>query len=318
MHKPALVRDISLALSPLLAGIAISLVWHIFFSPVPLLSILGDLGTILVFLLGIASVVMLVAVLVKHGSQAMLDQALEDSQQAQDESHRRFLQRLDHEVKNPLTGIRAALANLTGASMGVVEERERSLEDIHHQVERLTRLVNDLRKLAELEDRPIEHLPVDAASLLEEVVETVQANPVYTGRDLRLVISKVPWSLPNVVGDRDLLGLAFYNLVDNALKFTHKEDSIEVRAFEDGHWLLVEVADTGPGIPTEDLPRVFEELYRGKNARGFEGSGLGLSLVQRILSRHGGEISVRSRTSPETSGKTGPRGTVFTVRLPIA
>jgi signal transduction histidine kinase len=72
----------------------------------------------------------------------------------------------------------------------------------------------------------------------------------------------------------------------------------------------VEIADTGPGIPAVDLPRVFEELYRGANARGHEGSGLGLSLVRRVIDRHGGTIAVRSR-------RDGARGTVFTVSLPL-
>jgi two-component system, OmpR family, sensor kinase len=307
MSKPNLARDLLLALLPFLAGIALSLAWHFAFPPVPLLNILVDAATTLNGLLAIASLLLVVAVVSRHTSQQMLDQALNERQRAQDQAHRRFLRRLDHEIKNPLTGIKAALANLPAR-----DEPSRSLRDIQHQVERLSRLVNDLRKLAELEEREIEHLPVDPAALLQEVVETAGASSQYGGRKLRLSISNVPWSLPSVTGDRDLLGLAFYNLVDNALKFTRPDDSIEVRAFEDGRWLIVEVADTGPGIPAEDLPRVFEELYRGSNARGFEGSGLGLSLVQRIIARHNGEVTVRSR-----SGQT-PGGTVFAVRLPLA
>jgi signal transduction histidine kinase len=86
-----------------------------------------------------------------------------------------------------------------------------------------------------------------------------------------------------------LLWLVFYNLLDNACKFTRPEDAIELRAVEDGHWLVVEVADTGIGIAEDDLPHLFEELYRGSNARGVEGSGLGLSLVQRVVTRHGAQ-----------------------------
>jgi signal transduction histidine kinase len=73
----------------------------------------------------------------------------------------------------------------------------------------------------------------------------------------------------------------------------------------------VEIADTGPGIPAEELPRIFEELYRGSNARGSEGSGLGLALVRRVVERHGGRISVRSR-------RDGVQGTVFIVSLPVS
>ena len=85
--------------------------------------------------------------------------------------------------------------------------------------------------------------------------------------------------------------------------------ALAVRALEDGKAIVIEVADSGSGIHAEELPKIFEELYRGSNARGVEGSGLGLALVNRIVSLHGGQIIVRSR-------QENPRGTVFTVRLP--
>jgi two-component system OmpR family sensor kinase len=103
--------------------------------------------------------------------------------------------------------------------------------------------------------------------------------------------------------------LAVYNLVENALKFTAGEDSIEVRALEDGRAIVIEVADTGSGIAPDDISKIFEELYRGSNARGTDGSGLGLALVNRIASLHGGGVGVRS-------SQIEPRGTVFTLRLP--
>jgi signal transduction histidine kinase len=95
------------------------------------------------------------------------------------------------------------------------------------------------------------------------------------------------------------------------LKFTSAGDSVEVRALEDGKAIIVEVADTGPGIAPDDLQNVFEELYRGTNARGVDGSGLGLALAQRIVDLHGAQIAVRSHQAE-------PRGTIFTVRLPIS
>jgi two-component system OmpR family sensor kinase len=149
------------------------------------------------------------------------------------------------------------------------------------------------------------HIP----ELLDDVVDAARTIPAYQGRNLSLFITKVPSPLPPVTGDRDLLGLAVYNLVENALKFTGPNDSVEVRALEDGRAVVVEVADSGAGIAAEDLSRIFEELYRGANARNTEGSGLGLALVNRIVSLHGGQIGVRSR-------QNGPRGTVFTLRLP--
>jgi two-component system OmpR family sensor kinase len=172
-------------------------------------------------------------------------------------------------------------------------------------------LLTDLRKLSDLEERSIEHMPVDIPELLDDAVKAARAIPVYQGRRVNLLITKVPSPLPGVTGDRDLLGLAVYNLVENALKFTSANDSVEVRALEDGKAILVEVADSSAGIPSEDRSKIFEELYRGSNARTTDGSGLGLALVNRIVSLHGGEIDVRSRQEE-------PRGTVFTVRLPVS
>jgi two-component system OmpR family sensor kinase len=109
------------------------------------------------------------------------------------------------------------------------------------------------------------------------------------------------------VGDWDLLFLATYNLLDNAYKFTRPGDTVEVRAIEEADSVVIEVADTGPGIPEEELPRVWDELYRGQGARGIPGSGLGLALTRAIVDRHGGGVALRSRAG---------QGTVVTLRLP--
>jgi two-component system OmpR family sensor kinase len=110
-------------------------------------------------------------------------------------------------------------------------------------------------------------------------------------------------------GYRDLLFLAIHNLLDNALKFTRDGDRLEIRAFEDGTTIVVEVADTGPGVPDKELPHIFEELYRGQEARGVEGSGLGLAPVKAVVEQHGGRAAVRSRSG---------QGTVFILRLPAS
>jgi len=226
-----------------------------------------------------------------------------------EESRRQFIRRLDHELKNPLTGLQAALVNMAEAPDEA--DRARAAENARQALERLRRLLADLRKLAELDEQSLERLPVDIPALLEEVTDAVRSLPSAQGRAIHLLISRVPWPFPPVRGDRDLLSLAFYNLIENALKFTTSQDTVEIRALEDGKVILVEVADSGPGIPPTDLPKIFEELYRGVNARRVEGSGLGLALTRRIVRLHGGTLEVRSRQDE-------PRGTVFTVRLPVA
>jgi two-component system OmpR family sensor kinase len=222
------------------------------------------------------------------------------------EDRRRFLRRLDHELKNPLTAIRAGLANL-GETSNLAFRRE-ALTSVEAETLRLSRLTADLRKLAELETRPLERGPVHLAELLQEALGLAQEQPQARTRHLTLTLPQAPWPLPLVSGDWDLLFLAVYNLLDNALKFTQSGDTVEVRAFEDGATVVLEVADTGPGIPEAELPHVWEELYRGQGARGIRGSGLGLALVQAIVERHGGQTNLRSRAG---------QGTVVTLRLPV-
>lgn len=236
-------------------------------------------------------------------TQMQVDEAKRDAEQGR----RRFLRRLDHEIKNPLTGLRAALVNMQEVHTSA--DRQRAVENASHAVERLTRLLTDLRKLSDLGERPIELWQVDVPDLLQDVVDAAHSLPAYEGRDVNLLIPKVPSPFPTITGDRDLLVLAIYNLVENALKFTCETDSVEIRLLEDGRAILIEVADSGAGIPAEDVSKIFEELYRGSNARSTEGSGLGLALVHRIIASHGGRIDVRSSQEE-------PRGTVFTIRLP--
>lgn len=231
-----------------------------------------------------------------------------DSMHELEQNRRSFLRRLDHEIKNPLTGLRAALVNMQETQ--AVDERQHAVENAGRAVTRLSRLLADLRKLSDLGERPIERARVDIPDLLQDAVDAARVLPAFDGREISLFIPKVPSPFPAVTGDRDLLVLAVYNLIENALKFTCADDSVEVRAAEDGQLVVIEVADSGVGIPPEDVSKIFEELYRGSNARSTEGSGLGLALVKRIIALHTGQVTVRS-------SQTEPRGTVFTIRLPV-
>lgn len=306
---------------PVLAGLVLSILARIIFPTVsPTLSTI-DIGIagfvfgatvrnvgIVAFIVGfvITGIVLLIRYWdTRHISQAQTMYA--DYLQETEQKRRQFLRRLDHEIKNPLTGLRAALVNLQEAK--AADERWQAQQNAGKAVERLTRLLTDLRKLADLDERPIERYSVDVPDLLEDVVEATRAIPAYEGRNISLLIPKVPSPFPMIIGDRDLLLLAVYNLVENALKFTSANDSVEVRAMEDGKAIVIEVADSGAGIASEDLSKIFEELYRGTNARSTEGSGLGLALVHRIAVLHGGGVGVRSSQNE-------PRGTVFTMRLP--
>ncbi len=294
---------------PLILGGLASILMQAFLHPVPILVFKIDIG-IVVFVAGMFLTALSAAFYFGVSIRERLARkSLEASLQEAEQSRNRFLRRLDHEIKNPLTGLQAALANLRES--GSLQERERAARNADRAVERLARLLADLRKLSDLAERPLERLPVDIPQLLEEMIEAAHSQPAYKERQISLMVTRVPRHLPAVKGDRDLLGLAVYNLIENALKFTAEGDSVEVRALEDGSSIIVEVADTGPGIAPNDLQNVFEELYRGVNARGVDGSGLGLALTQRIVDLHSAQITVRSHQAE-------PRGTVFTLRLPIS
>lgn len=294
------------ALVPTALGVALALlVWNGKL-PNPVLRAWTDLGTLLLAIGLLVSGVTLPIAASAALFQQRLEQMLAGEQEQAAEAHRRFILRLDHELKNPLTAIRVGLANLAVASSET--ERQDVLTTVGEQAERLGRLSADLRKLAELETKPLEQTAVDVAELLQEAVELARQQPAIAERSLALSMPRAPWPLPAVRGDRDLLFLAVYNLLDNALKFTHPGDTLEVRAFEDEATVLVEVADTGAGVLADDLPHIFEELYRGQGVQGEAGSGLGLALVKAVIERHGGSVTVRSRPG---------QGSVFTVRLPV-
>jgi len=258
----------------------------------------------------LATLILIVAVLLTLASLAALWVITRFEQQHQrltfqaTDDRLRFLRRLDHELKNPLTAIRAGLANASEAPDEAA--RQEAFVTVEAQALRLSRLAADLRKLAELETRPLERAAVDIAALLQETFDLAQERTAE--RQLSLSIPQAPWPLPQISGDPDLLFLAVHNLLENAIKFTRPGDRVEVRAFEDGSTLVIEVADTGPGILEDELPHVWEELYRGQGARGVPGSGLGLALVRAVIERHGGRVSLRSRVG---------QGSVFTLRLPV-
>lgn len=217
------------------------------------------------------------------------------------EEHRRFIRRLDHELKNPITALRAGLASL---ELTLQDERQRHmLRLLDSQAQRMTRLISDLRKLAELESAPLDVQAIDIRTFLRQLEEFDFSDRRFT---LRLPESG---DLPPLIGDPELLLLALHNLLDNAVKYTRPGDAIEIAAeISDGD-LVITVRDTGIGMPVEETAEVWEELYRGSNAQTLPGSGVGLALVRAIIDRHYGTVSLQSALES---------GTTVILRLPLA
>jgi two-component system OmpR family sensor kinase len=289
-----------LPLIPGIFGLGLSLYLSILATRNPVIYMRADAATLVLLagwlLTGVVYFVLAVLQGFEQQRKTLITQSADD--------RKRFLRRLDHELKNPLTAIRAGLVNVVEAP----DETTRldAASTVEAQALRLSRLSADLRKLTELETREIERAPVNVTAMLEEAFSIAQ-DRASSERRLSLSIPQAPWPLPEISGDQDLLFLAIHNLLDNAIKFSRPDDRVEVRAFEDSANIVIEVADTGPGIPEDELPFVWDELYRGKGARGIPGSGLGLALVRAIAERHQGQVTLRSRKG---------QGTVVILRLP--
>ena len=230
---------------------------------------------------------------------------VEVSQRAQQD----FVANVSHDLKTPLTSIQGfAQAILDGTAEDVAAQRH-AAQVIYDESDRLSRMVDDLLELARIDAGQItfKRERVLITSLLENVVE----RQVLRAEEVNVrVITSIP-NLPDLVGDGDRLAQVFTNLLDNAIKHTPKDGSVTLWAEVDRGWISVHVDDSGPGIPPEELSRIFERFYQVDKARtgaSRRGVGLGLAISREIVRGHHGRIVAQS-----TEGK----GSRFTVQLPI-
>ncbi|HYT88851.1 MAG TPA: heavy metal sensor histidine kinase [Gemmataceae bacterium] len=219
---------------------------------------------------------------------------------------RRFTADASHELRTPLTAIRTE-AEVALRSNGVPAEQQQLLGSILEECGRLTRLTEQLLTLSR-EDAGIGRpgpAPVDLAALLHGVTETMRPVAEAKGVRLQVDIAGPLW----VQGDGIRLPQVFFNLLDNALKYTLEGGSVQVRGEARGAAVVATVRDTGEGIAPEHLPHVFDRFYRVDKARSREqgGTGLGLSIAKSIVAAHGGQIELDSARG---------RGTTCTVTLP--
>jgi heavy metal sensor kinase len=215
---------------------------------------------------------------------------------------RQFTADASHELRTPLTAMQTILS--------FIQEKERSgreyrqaLVDLAEETDRLQGLVEDLLQLARGErGLELNREKLDLATLLSDVADSLRplAEKKGLGLDCNLPPSLV------ISGDMDLLIRLIVNLLDNAIKYT-ESGSITLSAEENDAWVVMQVADTGIGIPPEHVPHIFERFYTVESSRSSSGTGLGLSITRQIVEAHGGRIEVQSEANS---------GTMFTVRLP--
>lgn len=223
---------------------------------------------------------------------------------------RDFVANVSHEFKTPLTAIQGFAETLLGGALDDAANRTRFLEIIREHASRLARLTDDLLRLSSIEAGQLafEMLPVSIPDLIESCVETARLRA--SQKKLALQV-ECPDDLPSVRGDARRLAEILQNLLDNAVQYTPEGGQITVRASTDSRGVHIAVADTGIGIPSDQLQHIFERFYRVDAARSREtgGTGLGLSIARHLAEAHGGRIEVHSEVG---------RGSTFTLILPIA
>ncbi|MGQ4600033.1 ATP-binding protein [Nocardia sp. R6R-6] len=237
--------------------------------------------------------------------------ASEEAARRSEERMRRFVADASHELRTPLTTIRG-FAELY--RQGATGNPGTFMDRIERESQRMGVLVEDLLMLARLDaQRPLELGPVDLLAIASDAVHNARAVVAagHTDGPVRTIELKVDpgEGTLEVVGDTARVRQILANLLNNAVTHTAPDASVTVRLTPAADHVLLEVADTGPGLPPEEAERVFERFYRTDTSRtrSSGGTGLGLSIVQALVIAHGGEVGIRS---------TPDDGTTFTVRLP--
>ena len=208
---------------------------------------------------------------------------------------RDFVANISHDLKTPLTSIQGFSQAMLDGAITEPEGYARAAEVINSEAERMGRLVNDLLDLSRLQNSldTLQLAPTDLAELLGQVVTAMQPQAAKAGVELKF---DPPGAPAPTLADQDRLKQAFSNLIDNAIKFTPEGRGVRV-SLDPGTHLQVTVADNGPGIPAEDLPRVMERFYqvdKSRQAQGGRSAGLGLAIAREIVRAHHGEISIDS------------------------
>jgi len=222
-----------------------------------------------------------------------VEQARQQWSAASRARHAAFLSRLDRELKGPATAIRLSMAALGENA------KTRSALIAADQSGRISQLVTGLGDLVEAETTDLDLEPVLLVPLVERIVAEVRRDPTLHDADVSVQVPKASDRLV-VRGDPELLSAAVRHLVANAVRFSPERASVTVRCVADDG-ALVEVVDTGRGIPAAEVDMVWETLARASNAGDVPGSGLGLPLVRVVVERHGGQVSLSSRLGEGTS-----------------
>ncbi|NBG87968.1 two-component system histidine kinase PnpS [Isachenkonia alkalipeptolytica] len=219
-----------------------------------------------------------------------------------------FVANVSHELKTPLTSIKGFVETLKSGEVEEEEQRQRFLGIIEIEAERLTRLINDILTLAEIEShgKSDKEASIDVQTAIESSLDIIR--PIATAKNIQISV-EVEEDLPKIQGKDDWFKQMLINLLDNGVKYTPESGEIELKAYTQKGRVYLRVKDNGLGIPKADVDRIFERFYRVDKGRSRKvgGTGLGLAIVKHAVRSLNGHIEVKSKEG---------EGTEFTANFP--
>ncbi len=226
-----------------------------------------------------------------------------------DRSRREFVANVSHEMRTPLTSIKGACETILGDPEMTVEMKGFFLQMAIDECDRMTRIVSDLLVLSRLDNKRTRWsiVNVSVEKVLAHICEVMKVDADAHSHKL---IYTTSLELPDITADKERLEQVFINIVSNAIKYTPDGGEIHVHAKGVSDGVVINVKDSGIGIPESDLPHLFERFYRVEKSRTSEtgGTGLGLAIAKEIVEAHGGSISIASEQNV---------GTTVTIKLPL-
>ncbi|MFS8541902.1 MAG: HAMP domain-containing histidine kinase, partial [Tissierellales bacterium] len=216
-----------------------------------------------------------------------------------------FISSISHELRTPLTSIKGWAITLKSDEMRDKKLLMDGLDIIEKESDRLSNMVEDLLDFSRLLSGRItvEKDEINIAESIELISKQLQ--PRAEDKNIQFHVIYDP-NLPQIIADANRIKQVLINLLDNAFKFTQEGGKVTLKAYATKDFLIIEVADNGPGIPEEDIPYIKEKFYKGKNSKST--TGLGLSICDEIVKLHGGQMEIKSKLG---------EGTVVIVSLPL-